>query len=235
MSTPSPGSTGSRDSTTANPNYESNDVSEAQNVSISLNEAPFFGDSDAAYIDDSPGQTDVIWTDYRIVNHFEYDTHRYMGAITSPSPFQGDTVAFFQLGSPTILWLSRWTAARINAAPTIQDPDKLQDSNWVLLDSHTEPIQVIIMQDGKSPLYRISGLFAFGHRRPNKTGSILSLMNFGRPPWIDPKIPRNVKFVDKEIENVIDGLGSSFTGVFPGNPGGNSDSSGFSGGGANDV
>ena len=178
-------------------------------------------DTKGIFIDDRPGEVYSIWTDFRVVNYFEYDMRRYMGAITSPTGFQGDTVAFYQLGAPTLLWISRWTACRIHHGPVIPNPDKLNDTDWVVLDKQYEPMHLIMMRDGVTPLYRISGMFSFGHRKPDRFGNILTLMNYSRPPWVpnDQRAPRNVRYWTPQQSDVIDAEGQDFEGVAPGQPG----------------
>ncbi len=162
----------------------------------------------------------AIWADFQVINYFEYDYHRYMAGITSPAGFKGDKAAFFQLATPTLFWMSRWTACRIAVPPDIPDPTKVLDPDWVLLDSNYEPAHVVVMPDTINPVYRISGLFVYGHKDPLKRGSIQALMNYGRPPWLTTAIPRNVKYGNKEVAELIDGFGSP-TGRMPtpGNPG----------------
>lgn len=186
-------------------------------------------DNDAILIDDLEGDYFAIWTDYRVTNYFEYDWHRYMAGITSPDGFQGQnggngtstfgTAAFFQLAAPTLFWMSDWTASRIEKAPQIPDPIQLYDKNWIILDQHYEVANVVLMRDAKTPLYRITGTYSYGHRNPGPLSNILFLMNFGRPPWINyTSIPRNVGDTVDQIVNTIDSANSRNPTAAPGAP-----------------
>jgi len=130
------------------------------------------------------------WTDYKIRNRFEKDYHRYMLGITSPAGFQGATVAFTQLANPTLLWISEWTASRFNEKPQIPNPAPV-DNNWVLLDEEVSPVMVVTNPaDGTTPLYRISGIYVYGHKQPDSV--TVNNAIFPRPPWLDDAFSRNV-------------------------------------------
>lgn len=144
-----------------------------------------------------------VWTDFRVKNFYELDYNRFMTGVTSPGGFSGGTAAFFQLATPTLLWVVRWTASRLDLPPLLPDPDILFDKNWVLLDKQYETMSITLMKDGTTPLFRISGLFLYGHKKPN-VQSILSYLNFSRPPWISPEVNRNVAATTGEVTNTID-------------------------------
>lgn len=142
-------------------------------------------DSNGRYLD--PG--DSIWTDYVIHNRYERDGCRYMMGITSPGGFQGASVAFTQLASPTLLWICDWTASRISIKPIIPNPIS-QDPNWVLLDDWYEPCHEDLLPDGVSSVWRISGTYVYGHTNPNAIATMN--INFPRPPWLDATSDRTV-------------------------------------------
>lgn len=123
-----------------------------------------------------------IFTDYVINNRFEKDKHIYMMGVSSPTPFQGASVAFCQLASPTLLWIADWTGAKFASMPPIPNSTPT-DPNWILLDEHYEPSMVTVGPDGVTPLYRISGTYFYGHRNPSK--ATIENINFGRPPWLE--------------------------------------------------
>ena len=128
----------------------------------------------------STGGDAQIFTDYEIRNRYEVDGHRYMMGVTSPTPFQGSSVAFVQLAAQTILWVCDWTAARFNAPPLIPSDKPRNSQLWVLLDEHIEPGMIIVAPDGTSPLYRISGTYFFGCLQPSKVN-----FSFGVPAWLN--------------------------------------------------
>src|ERR1700722_14672416 len=66
--------------------------------------------------------TTVIWNDYMVKNRYEGDNHIYMMGITSPNGFQGASVAFAQLASPTLLWIAEWTASCFGQQPVVPNP-----------------------------------------------------------------------------------------------------------------
>jgi hypothetical protein len=191
---------------------------------VSINESELFpSDYSALIVDDATDDNLAIWTDYQIMNKYEVNYHRWMLGITSPEGFDGGTAAFVQTAAPKLFWMSRWTACRISTAPTIPDPDAITDKNWILLATHYEPFSIRLMNDGITPIYRISGVFVYGYKNFN-TKNVLNYMSYGRPAWIDSVVPRNVGVVTThQGTNIIDSAqGSKVTGarqVSPGNPG----------------
>ncbi len=130
-----------------------------------------------------------IYTDYRVMNRFEADGHKYMLGITSPGGFNGGSAAFVQLAAKTLLWISDWTASRMGDFPIIPNPEPV-DTSWVLLDEHVEPAQLSVAADGVTPFYRISGTYVYGHKNPAAT-TIRDIM-FPRPPWLADAFPRTM-------------------------------------------
>ena len=157
---------------------------------------------------ESPGNfnTDVntFWEDYMIVNRYERDNHIYMGGMTSPTAFQGSSVAFYQLSAPTLLWMADWTASQWLSSPVI--PDTLTgDSNWVLLDiTNIEAAMLGISPDGQSNLYRLSATYVYGHRNPNPT--VWYNLSYPRPPWLKDVYDRTIP-VANLTQSLIDGGG----------------------------
>ena len=127
--------------------------------------------------------TDKLFTDYLITTHYEKSRHIYRMGITSPSKFQGDSVAFIQLAAPTLLWICDWTASSINKQPEVPNPNP-SDPNWVLLDDRYEPASLALAPDGVTPLYRISGTYVYGHKNPDDFTP--NNISFPCPPWMDP-------------------------------------------------
>lgn len=130
-----------------------------------------------------------IWVDYLVVNRYEKDYHRYMMGITSPDGFLGDSAAFVQLASPTLLWVADWTAAKYGERPKIPDPVQRID-DWVLLDEQYEPSMLAVASDGVTPIYRISGTYVYGHRRPSL--DTINDLVFPQAPWITDGLTRTV-------------------------------------------
>lgn len=127
--------------------------------------------------------TPTIWTDCYVANRYENDKHRYMMPITSPTPFQGKSVAFCQLAAPTMLWISDWTVQRTGTVPDIPDPELVPD-DWVLMDVHYDPAPLKVSRDGRTPIYRVSGTYVYGSQNPPTQPHQAVL--FARLPWIDP-------------------------------------------------
>lgn len=201
----------------------SDDTSEGvSTVNVSVED--YTADDQAALLlDDEEGDPLAIWSDFRVINYYEIDMHRYMAGITSPNGFQGDTAAFFQLAGPTLLWLSRWTACRISKRPEIPDPPDIEDENWIMLDLEYEPHSIALLKDGITPIYRISGLFTFGYRKLSTTkGNVLDLMAFGRPPWIQDIPIRSVGGITKTPSLIDSSTGTGSSSVSPGNSGSSS-------------
>lgn len=148
-------------------------------------------DNDADYAD--LGSDFDIFTDYEINSRYESDKHRYMAGITSPGGFQSNSVAFFQLASPTLLWIVDWTAAKFNSQPEIPAPlisPGFGGINWILMDEHYEPAKIAVASDGVTPIYRISGTYVYGHQNPDP--QVLKNVAFGRPPWLEDVFDRTM-------------------------------------------
>lgn len=161
----------------------------------------YFIPEDTIPLDGKPGGAAVneafldkagtVWVDWMSRNFYEKDKHIYMMGVTSPSGFQGKSVAFCKLASDTLLMISDWTACKAGEQPVIPDPTSL-DPRFVLLDEHYEPVSVTLCTDGVTPLYRISGTFFYGITNPSQlTADDLS---FPKAPWLkdvfDRTIPR---------------------------------------------
>lgn len=154
-------------------------------------DALFLGPNNA-----SPG----IFNDYMVLSHYEGDKHRYMMGVTSPNGFQGNSVAFVQLASPTLLWIADWTASKVGSQPEMPSTTPA-DPNWVFLDEQHEPAMITLMADGRSVLYRISGIYIYGHKNPSE--NVITHVNFGRPPWMQDTTDRQVS-LGKMQGSIID-------------------------------
>lgn len=130
------------------------------------------------YQDDAP-----FHTDYEVTNHYFKDRHIYMGGVTSPSGFQGQSAAFVQLAAPTLVWVCEWTACRADGHPDIPDPDPV-NTNWILLDEQFDPFMIGVLDDGDTPIQRISGRYVYGHVNPSASTS--DDVDYPCPPWLDP-------------------------------------------------
>lgn len=136
----------------------------------------------------------AVWTDYQIRNRYEKDHHKYMIGLTSPNGLRlhgnsrGQCVGFVQLAYPTLLWVCEWTACRYVTQPVIPDPYVFSD--WILLDEYYEPFSLGLSPDGVTPLYRISGVYVFGHVCPDDV--TVNNINFPRNPWMRDEFDRTM-------------------------------------------
>lgn len=129
-----------------------------------------------------PASYSGVFADYLFQNHYENDKHTYMGSQTSETPFQGSLVSFVRIGTPTLLWICEWTACQVGAKPTAPDPVP-ESTGWVLLDVHPTLAGKSLAADGVSPLYRISGVYVYGHKNPN--ADVFKDAVFPLYPWVD--------------------------------------------------
>lgn len=153
---------------------------------IRTGDVDFSGDEGAAYNDQPDG---TVWADYMVVNQYDEDRHVYMGGVTSPEPFQGDSVSFVQLSAPTLVWVCKWTGCKQGEKPAAPDPTP--PPGWVLLGRTPEMPQVAVAGDGATPVYRLSGMYYYGHRNPDPA-RLNSLMAWPRPPWLLDAVDRAV-------------------------------------------
>lgn len=136
---------------------------------------------------DLPEIIDGVFTDYRIVGHYEADGQIYMMPVTSPDGLEGDKVAFVKLAAGTLLWIVDWTAEKINVRPSIPNP-ALGDNNLVLMDKHFQPEMVFMKPDSKGAIgYRLSGTYVYGFKDPER-----ATLYYGRPPWMDKSVDCSV-------------------------------------------
>ncbi len=155
----------------------------------------------------------ALTTDYVINNRYEGDQHVYMAGVASPGGFNGQSAAFFQLAAPTLMWISDWTACRGGVMPVVPDPVS-KNANWVLLDVWYEPADIGLLQDGETPLYRISGTYFYGHVNPD--ANTVNNINYGVPPWLDASSFPQTIGPDKVQKGIIDGSAVTVVNTPPG-------------------
>ena len=137
-----------------------------------------------------PPNSDSVTTDTQIFSRYEKDRGIFAAGVSSPDGCKGDSVAFFQLFSPVLLWVVDWTSCKAGSKPEVPDPTS-KDPNWILLDELWEPSMMTLMPDGHTPLFRLSGTFIYGCKNPKaKTNKDVS---FPRPPWIQDVFDRKVE------------------------------------------
>lgn len=140
--------------------------------------------------------------DYLIINRFEADGNRYMSGLTSPDGFEGDSVAFFQLFTPTLLWICDWTIeVSSNEQPPM--PSETAPEGWVFLDKGITPSSIMVQGDGSTPIYRISGTYVYGAKNPATAQPF-----YPRPPWLQDSLDRFVN-TDRFVEDLKDYQGSN--------------------------
>lgn len=150
------------------------------NTTVTISPVPT-DDFDARVI--PPDSDQDIYTSYKISNRYVNPQRRYMLGITSPAGFNGQSAAFVQLASQTMLWITDWTALKTNSKPKIPFPTPADD-RWVLLAKYWTPAMVIPNPtDGVTPLFRISGTYIFGLKDPSE--ETLVDTTFPRPPWAE--------------------------------------------------
>jgi hypothetical protein len=145
-------------------------------------EVEFLDSSSRGKYDDLGQGEDEVFIDYTIINKYWKDGHRYMMGLATPNTFEGDSVGFVQLASPTLIWVCDWTVSKAQSKPEIPAPEPADNSDWVLLDDHYEPAQVVLAPDGQTPIWRISGTYIYGHKRPDTT--TINDATFPRAPWL---------------------------------------------------
>lgn len=174
---------------------------------VSLNE-----DEQALYVDDGTDDR-AIWTDYRITNYYEYDGQKYLMGMTSPAGFLRRKAAVVQLGEPTLLLISEWTACRWWEKPDVPDPTS-QDPNWELMDAlPVAEMQIVGGADGNTPLWRLSGVYVYACLFPDPL--IMRNVVFPKAPWLEDAYQRGVP--DNKLKQNLNNVNGSFTaGTSPG-------------------
>lgn len=121
-------------------------------------------------------------TDYEVRSKYYKFESKYVMSITSPNNYKGMGCAFVQLAKPTLLWVCKWTALRLGAKPAVPSPIP-KDKNWILLDSCPETVSLNVTPSGDVPMYRMSGVYVYGHRNPST--NIFNDVAFPIPPFLD--------------------------------------------------
>lgn len=148
-----------------------------------VNPISFLAAPSVYQLDNNP--TD-IYTDYTVHNQYLSNPGLWYLGVTSPEGFQSLSTATVQTSTATLLWVCDWTASKLNNKPNIPSP-KPTDANWELLSSFVEPYQIVVAADGRTPLYRISGIYVYGHKNPPQ-----AVLSYGRPPWLQDVFDRTV-------------------------------------------
>jgi hypothetical protein len=145
-----------------------------------VNQGSVTYDDNAGQIID-PNNYAGVFANYFFENHYEQDLHTYMASQTTSTPFNGSLVGMVRIGGPTLLWVCEWTACQLGALPTAPSPVP-ESSGWVLLDIQPTLAGKSIAEDGVSPLYRISGVYVYGHKNPN--ADVFKDAVFPVYPWV---------------------------------------------------
>ncbi len=140
----------------------------------------------------------AIWADYEISNRYEYHPNILMNGVTSPAPFQGASVSFVQIAAPTLLLVCDWTCARLAKMPIA--PSTTCPDDWIFMWASPETAPVNVGPDAETPIYRISGVYVFGHKNPGDT--VFANINFPRLPYILDEFTRRIGDNNTE-ENLI--------------------------------
>lgn len=154
-----------------------------------------------------------IFTDYIVRNKYLKPQNVWMSSITSTTGFNGNSVAFFQLGAPTLLWIADWSALKVGIQP--QAPSRVPLSRgWQLLYEYIEPVMIITGGDGIVPLFRLNGIYVFGQIAPST--ETLNNVYYPLPPYLDPNKFSRTQPVNRMLRNIIDtGAGGGTTGTGP--------------------
>lgn len=155
---------------------------------------------------------DGIFTDYWVVNRYERDRQRWMLGVTSPEGFQGSQAAFVQLAADTLLLFSDWTVEKRGSQPAYPQNEPA-DENLVLLDDHYEPAQLLLVPNGQTPVYRLSGTYVYGFKNPNQ-----AQMTYPRPPWMADVFDRILSDGGKQNGIIDSGSNGGSEGASPGVP-----------------
>lgn len=166
-----------------------------------------YNQSPAIKEDQEPGQ----YADYLIRMKYHRDLRRYALPLSSLTGFQGFTTAFCRLAAPTLTLSIEWTACKTVVPPKIPDPE-LRSNDWVLLDVMPETVNKVVMNDNASPLYRISGIYVYAHRRPSQ--ALLGDTCIPRPPWLERTFETTIR-EDRLDDTLVDLVGGGV-----GKPGG---------------
>ncbi len=144
-------------------------------ASVIVGEVPF--DDETALFKQNIGG---VWSDFKMINRYENDSHRYMMGITSSVPFNNSKASFCQLAQPTLIWIVDFTVSKAGEVPEVPNPEV---AGWVLLDMQLELNDTQVAADGRTPYFRISGTYFYG--AINQNPNIFNNVVFPKPPYLE--------------------------------------------------
>lgn len=169
-------------------------------VTVTAGNVDFTATDNIGKYDEQANTSEAPITDYEIYNEYQYDYHIYGAGVTAPEGFAGSSLSLFQLCTPTLLWICRWTGCRFSQCPQYPDTTP-NDNNWVLMDKIPQAPDITLAPDGVTPLYRFSGIYVYMHKNPSV--NTYNNVNFARPPWIENTFNRTIPNAQK-TKNLID-------------------------------
>lgn len=157
--------------------------------------------AEGGFLDDTASIKDNVgfYPHTSMKNRYQKLGNVHMMGITSPNGFQGASVAFAKISTPTLLWISEWSILSLDRQPNIPNP-VLNHPEWVLLgDEQYEPVMVKTTGDNLTPIYRISGVYTYGQRNPKS--QTVNDISYPRPPWLEDVFAR-----DQPVSTLEQGL-----------------------------
>lgn len=145
---------------------------------------------------DPAENSDGIYDDVAVENHYEFDPNTFMLPITSPAGYAGQKAAFVCLSEPTLAtWVADWSVSKRGIAPTVPS-EETSDPNVVLLYKYIDPNMLKLMGNGTTVVYRLSGTYVYGFKDSSK-----AKMYHGRPPWMAKSV--GMKLSEKFQKGII--------------------------------
>lgn len=136
----------------------------------------------------APSTDGGVLGDYMVRCYSERDEVSYAGALTSPTGFDGTDVAVVRLGKPVTVWLVEWTGCKAGGVPPVPSPEP--PAGWRRLDAHVTTAKIVVCPDGDTPVYRISGVYAFVKLKSG--AGVFDDVVFPLAPWVRDVFSRSI-------------------------------------------
>lgn len=137
-----------------------------------------------------PTVTDGLWsaehlqasyTDYTIETFYGNDTGILQSPVAGPPGTPSDMIQVCAAYDQMII---KWMATRVGLKPTVPSPLRPNDANAVLKSKQITPLAPLLDSDGKTKIYRVSGIYIYNLLLPAEVVNN-GYLNYpmGAPPY----------------------------------------------------
>jgi hypothetical protein len=119
------------------------------------------------------------YTDYTVETTFDSDAGILQSPVAGPAGTPSDII---QVSAPYDIMIVKWTAKRIGRKPLVPSPLRPNDPNAVLKSKTIVPLAPMMDPDGKTKIYRVSGVYVYQLLLPVEYVNV-GYYTMGAPPF----------------------------------------------------